>query len=77
MTNLLQKLKPEIQDLINKDLLEYPHSTQLLINELTSTYYINDLKYFCILDIENYFRKLYKEVPSTPWDCLVINYDKL
>jgi hypothetical protein len=77
MTNLLQKLKPEIQDLINKDLLEYPHSTQILINELSSTYYINDLKYFCILDIERYFLKLYKELPSTPWDCLVENYEKL
>ena len=58
MTNLLQKLKPEIQELINKDLLEYPTSTTILINELTSTYFMNELKYFCILDIESYFRKI-------------------
>lgn len=77
MKNLLEKLKPEIQELINNDLLEYPHSTPLLINELISTYYISDLKYFCILDIEKYYRKIYNENSSTPWDCLVKDYDKL
>jgi len=77
MKNLLEKLKPQIQELINNDLLEYPTSTQLLINELTSTYYMNELKYFCILDIENYFSKVYNHRPSNAWDCLVENYNEL
>jgi hypothetical protein len=77
MTNLLQKLKPEIQELIKKDLLEYPHSTQLLINELTSTYYINDLKYFCILDIQSLYWRAFNERTNLAWDCLVENYNQL
>lgn len=77
MTNLLQKLRPEILQLLNEDLIKYPNSTQLLINELTSTYYINELKYFCILDIQGYYIKIYKDKPLTAWDCLVENYDKL
>ncbi len=77
MKNLLEKLKPQIKELINNDLLEYPTSTTLLINELTSTYYMNELKYFCILDIESYFRKVYGYQPSNAWDCLVENYNEL
>jgi hypothetical protein len=77
MTNLLKKLKPEIVQLIENDLKEYPSSTTILMNELKSTYYINELKYFAILDIEGYYKKAFGNRPNLAWSCLVDNYNDL
>jgi hypothetical protein len=77
MTNLLKKLRPEILHLLNEDLIEYPNSTKILINELTSTYYINDLKYFAILDIQSLYWRAFNKRTNVAWDCLIENYNDL
>ena len=71
MENLLQKLKPELRLKIMDDITVYPRMIAALITELESNYYINDVKYMHILDLETYFRQTYNKLWVTPWDCLI------
>lgn len=71
MENLLQRLKPELRLKITDDITVYPRMIAALITELESKYYINDVKYMHILDLENYYRNTYDEFWVTPWDCLI------
>ena len=71
MENLLQRLKPELRLKIEDDIIVYPSMIAALITELKEKYYINDVKYMHILDLETYFRQTYDELWSTPWDCLI------
>ena len=77
MKNLFEKLKPEIRDVINNHFVENPTGSELLINELKSAYFINDLKYFAILDIQHFHFKAFGKAPIHAWDCLVDNYINL
>lgn len=71
MENLLQRLKPELRLKIEDDLTVYPSMISALITELKAKYYINDVKYMHILDLETYFRQTYDQFWNTPWDCLI------
>ncbi len=71
MENLLQRLKPELRLKIENDITVYPNMIAALITELESNYYINDVKYMHILDLETYFRHTYDKLWVTPWDCLI------
>lgn len=71
MENLLQRLKPELRLKIENDITVYPNMIAALITELESNYYINDVKYMYILDLETYFRHTYDKLWVTPWDCLI------
>jgi len=70
MENLLQRLKPELRLKITDDITVYPRMIAALITELESNYFINDVRYMHILDLETYFRQTYGNLPVTPWDCL-------
>jgi hypothetical protein len=71
MENLLQRLKPELRLKITDDITVYPRMIAALITELEEKYYINDVKYMHILDLENYYRNTYDQFWVTPWDCLI------
>jgi hypothetical protein len=71
MENLLQRLKPELRLKIEDDITVYPSMIAELITELKGKYYINDVKYMHILDLETYFRQTYDQFWVTPWDCLI------
>lgn len=69
--SILQRLKPEILEALKKDLVDHPSSTLELLEMLSKTYYINDIKYTYILSLERAYREAFNSYSNNPWECLI------
>lgn len=71
MKNLFERLKPEIIQVIEADLISYPTLTQGIIDELKGNYFITNLRYGLIISIESLYYDAYKTRCSAPWEAFV------
>lgn len=73
MKNLLERLKPEILFHINNDIAKYPLAVQELKNELGKLYYVNDLKYQFIIQLDTYYLNAFNRLPKSGWENFIEN----
>lgn len=68
MKNLLEKLKPEILNQIEESVDRYPLAVQDLKNELQNLFYVSDVKYGTIVQLDTYFLSVYNKLPNNAWE---------
>ena len=68
MKNLLEKLKPEIINQIEESVDRYPLAVQDLKNELENLFYVSDVKYGTIVQLDSYFLCAYNKLPNNAWE---------
>lgn len=68
MKNLLEKLKPEILNQIEESVDRYPLAVQDLKNELQNLFYVSDVKYGTIVQLDTYFLSAYNKLPNNAWE---------
>jgi hypothetical protein len=68
MKNLLERLKPEILDLIEIDAIKYPLASKWLKDELQNLFYVNDIKYAYIVQLESYYLNAFNTFPKNAWE---------
>lgn len=68
MKNLLEKLKPEILNQIEESVDKYPLAVQDLKNELENLFYVSDVKYGIIVQLDTYFLSAYNKLPNNAWE---------
>jgi hypothetical protein len=68
MKNLLERLKPEILTEIQKSADKYPFAVQELTNELKDLFYVSDVKYGNIVQLETYFLCAFNRLPNNAWE---------
>ena len=56
--SLLNDLNPEVRQLLNADMKDYPHTTQHIIDNLQSAYVIGDLTVNSATNLLNYADKV-------------------
>jgi hypothetical protein len=56
--SLLNDLNPEVRQLLNADMKDYPHTTQAIIDNLQSAYVIGDLTVNTATNLLNYADKV-------------------
>lgn len=67
--NLLERLKPEIKVVLNKELELYPTITQRIVDELTSNKYVIDVKYGTATAIQYWHLIATNEVAKDLFNC--------
>lgn len=73
MKNLLQRLKPEILIEMDKYNEKYPLVIKELKNELENLYYVNDIRYQFIIQLETYYLAAYNKFPANGWENFIEN----
>ena len=68
MKNLLEKLKSEILNLIELDASRYPLAAKELKDELQKLYYVSDIKYGFIIQLESYYLASFNLLPKNAWE---------
>lgn len=68
MKNLLERLKPEIANAINEAEIQYPLLVLELKNELSNLFYVSDLRYGSIVQLETYYLLAFNKIPSNGWE---------
>jgi hypothetical protein len=68
MKNLLERLKPEILTEIEKTVDKYPFAVKELTNELKDLFYVSDIKYGNIVQLDTYFLNAYNRLPNNAWE---------
>ena len=53
MKNLKMRLKPEMIETINKRKVLYPNTIERLEAELENTYFVSDIRYAAIIELES------------------------
>jgi len=53
MKNLMMRLKPEMIEIINKRKVLYPKTIERLETELENTYFVSDIRYASIIELES------------------------
>lgn len=71
MENLLQRLRPELRTIIEQDIDKNPFRIAELTEELKTKFYMNDVKYMHIIDLENYYYLTFGFLPKNAWECLI------
>lgn len=66
--NLFERLDPKIKELIEKDAIEFPTSSRLITDELKSTFYLSDLKYRYIVQLEGYVNINKIDIKGSLWN---------
>jgi hypothetical protein len=68
MKNLLERLKPEILNEIEKTLGKYPLAVMELKQELEKLYYVSDIKYGTIVQLDSYYLNAFYKLPNNAWE---------
>ncbi len=68
MKNLLERLKPELLNEIEKSVDKYPFAVKELKNELKDLFYVSDIKYGNIVQLESYFLCAFNRLPNNAWE---------
>jgi hypothetical protein len=68
MKNLLEKLKPEILNEIEKDCSRYPLAVEELKNELAKLFYVSDIRYAYIIQLDSYYLNAFYKLPYNAWE---------
>jgi hypothetical protein len=53
MKNLMMRLKPEMIETMNKRKVLYPNTIKRLETELENTYFVSDIRYVSIVELES------------------------
>lgn len=73
MKNLLERLKPEILIEMEKYNKQYPLAIKELKNELENLYYVNDIRYQYIIQLETYHLSAFNKFPNNGWENFIEN----
>jgi hypothetical protein len=68
MKNLLEQLKPEILKQIEFDADRFPLAAKELKDELQKLYYVSDIRYSFIVQLESYYLNAFNEFPKNGWE---------
>jgi hypothetical protein len=68
MQNLLERLKPEILDEIQKTADKYPFAVLELKNELQNLFYVSDIRYGIIVQLYSYYLNAFYRLPNNAWE---------
>lgn len=68
MKNLLERLKPEILQEMENRYNVYPLVIKELKNELENLYYVNDIRYQFIIQLESMHLAAFNEFPKNGWE---------
>jgi len=68
MKNLLEKLKPEVLNEIEKSADKYPLAVMELKQELEKLYYVIDVRYGDIVQLDTYFLCAFNRLPNNGWE---------
>jgi hypothetical protein len=69
MKNLLEKLKPEVKAIFEKDKEKFPRLVQEIYQDLETNFYVSDVKYFTGIELKSSYYFAFKKYPQTIWDC--------
>lgn len=67
MKNLLERIKPEILKEIDNSYDTFPSVVQELKDELASLYYVSDVRYGTIIQLDNYYLSTFNQLPNNGW----------
>jgi hypothetical protein len=67
MKNLLEQLKPEILEEINKSADRFPSLIKELKDELQSQYYVSDIRYGTFVHLSGYYLSVFNHLPKDAW----------
>jgi len=73
MQNLLERLKPEILEVIEDYNKRFPLVIKNLKDELGNLYYVNDIKYQYIIELESYYLSAFNKFPNNAWENFIEN----
>lgn len=73
MKNLLERLKPEILQEMDSQFNAYPLVIKELKNELENLYYVNDIRYQFIIQLESYYLAAFNKFPANGWENFIEN----
>lgn len=73
MKNLLERLKPEILQEMDSQFNAYPLVVKELKNELENLYYVNDIRYQFIIQLESYYLSAFNRFPANGWENFIDN----
>ena len=68
MQNLLEKLKPEILKAIEESSDKYPLVAEDLKNELKNLFYVSDVRYGSIVQLDSYYLNAFYKLPNNAWE---------
>jgi hypothetical protein len=68
MQNLLERLKPEILQVMEEYNERYPLVIKELKDELKNLYYVNDIRYHYIIRLESFYFFAFSKFPSNGWE---------
>lgn len=71
--NLLERIKPEILQVINQDREKYPSSMENILSHLKDNFWVTDVHYGIAMDIMYNFKKAFKKQPESLWECFEEN----
>ena len=69
MTNLLERLKPELKAQLEVDQVLYPNYTEIIRGELAGQSWVNHIPYFLVIDLERMFSNVHGRKPKNLWEC--------
>lgn len=67
MKNLLEQLKPEILKEIDDSIDKYPLAVMELKQELESLYYVSDIRYGSVIQLDSYYLAAFNKLPNNAW----------
>jgi hypothetical protein len=73
MQNLLERLKPEILEVMEDYNKSYPLVVKELKDELQNLNYVNDIRYQFIIQLETYYLSAFNKFPSNAWENFIEN----
>jgi hypothetical protein len=68
MKNLLENLKPEILKSIEESADKYPLAVLELKQELEKLYYVSDIRYGSIVQLDSYYISVFNQLPKNAWE---------
>jgi hypothetical protein len=68
MKNLLENLKPEILKSIEESADKYPLAVLELKQELEKLYYVSDIRYGFIVQLDTYYFNAFYKLPNNAWE---------
>lgn len=69
LTPLIEQLKPELKAYFETQRQLYPNNVQRVYDHLSSTFYVSDVKYEYIIDLEWAYKNVNKKGFVNAWDC--------
>jgi len=68
MKNLFERLKPEVKEIIEQELVDFPYTMKNIKEDLIQNYLVGDIKYSNFITLSSFYHKANNKTANTAWD---------